>query len=211
MACFDVYTLCFELGTYILHNQYLPKWVFGNQTYLIFGLYVFTPELGRSCWYVQFLCMPRRRGGGGGGGGDLGGRGFARGLPSVAMDGLVVWTPGGVLLWLQHGATICFSESCTVTDIPSETLKYYSFLMRSVTCAYQTILLKWWYIKCTFILISMVLTMQTIIAEGHAITINRPYRNITFRQENTRFWSPRSPILTQFISEYFYTFGYEIM
>ena len=39
---------------------------------------------------------------------------------------------------------------------------------------------------------SMVLTMQTIIAERHAMAMNRPYKNITFRQENIRFWSARS-------------------
>ena len=57
-----------------------------------------------------------------------------------------------------------------------------------------------------FYIISMVLTMQTMIAEDHAMTIKRPYINITlFRQEKiyvsgalARF-AP-SPVLTQFIS-----------
>ena len=31
-----------------------------------------------------------------------------------------------------------------------------------------------------FYTLSIVFTMQTIIAEGHAMTINRPYKNITF-------------------------------
>ena len=47
----------------------------------------------------------------------------------------------------------------------------------------------------------MVLTMQTILAEGHAITVNRPYINTSFE---TREYTFRSPLLTQFLSEYFW-------
>ena len=75
--------------------------------------------------------------------------------------------------------------------------------------------------KMHFYTISMVLTIEAIIVEGmHALTKNIGHAEILpFGQEHLRFWSVRSPVLTQFICEYFwkhykmpfYTIEYETM